>query len=167
VKSTEVSELKTCLADRLLLIIDTSTVTGLRDRAIIALLLTGIPSIEGVLETKVGDYQHYRGTWLLGLWGPDGNWKPMVVSDRLQLFIEEYLLVAKHRDDGEAPIFPTLGSRTLHKMTISGIRRMARDRIGDLILNLVSDKPGESRISRRDLRMRMGSTLNSILTSQQ
>jgi len=114
---------KTPVLDReearaLIAAIDTSSVTGLRDRALIAVMVYTFARVGAVLQMNVGDYynQGRRGWVRLSEKGGKEHDAPCI--PKLEAYLDEYIAAAGIGSDKDAPMFRTTGrsTGTLHRM---------------------------------------------------
>jgi site-specific recombinase XerD len=115
---------KTPVLDReearaLLAVIDTSSLTGLRDRALIGIMIYTFARVGAVLQMNVGDYfsQGRRGWVRLHEKGGKEHEAPCVA--KLETFLDEYIAAADIAADKEGPLFRTTGrsTGTPHRLT--------------------------------------------------
>ncbi len=115
---------KTPVLDRdearaLLAAIDTGSLTGLRDRALIGIMIYTFARVGAVLQMKVGDYfsQGRRGWVRLHEKGGKEHEAPCV--PKLEAFMDEYIAAAGIADDKDGPLFRTTGrsTGTPHRLT--------------------------------------------------
>ena len=90
-------------ARRLLESIDTSTVVGLRDRALIGVMIYAFARIDAVVAMKVEDYYPEGKRWWVRLHEKGGKRHEMPTHHKLEAFIDEYLAAAGIREDGKTP----------------------------------------------------------------
>ena len=117
-------------ARALLASIDTSTLTGLRDRALIAVMIYTFARIGAVLQMNVRDYfsQGWRGWVRLHEKGGKEHEAPCV--SKLEIYLDAYIAAAGIADDKEGPLWRTTGRSTgmAHRMTQQDAHRMIRRR---------------------------------------
>jgi integrase len=115
---------KTPVLDReearaLLAAIDSGSLTGLRDRALIAIMIYTFARVGAVLQMNVGDYfsQGRRGWVRLHEKGGKEMEAPCV--PKLEIFLDEYIAAAGIVTDMDGPLFRTSGcsTGTQHRMT--------------------------------------------------
>src|SRR3954451_15792437 len=99
-------------ARRLIESIDTTTVVGLRDRALIGVMTYAFARIGAVVAMRVDDYYPNGKRWWLRLHEKGGKRHEMPTHHKLEAFIDEYLAAASIRDDGRAPLFRTARGRS-------------------------------------------------------
>jgi site-specific recombinase XerD len=99
--------------------IDTSALTGLRDRALIGVMVYTFARVGAVLQMNVGDYlsQGRRGWVRLHEKGGKEHEAPCVA--KLEIYLDEYIAAAGIADDKDGPLFRTTGRLTgmPHRMT--------------------------------------------------
>jgi site-specific recombinase XerD len=122
---------KTPVLDReearaLIAAIDTGSLTGLRDRALIGVMVYTFARVGAVLQMDVGDYfsQGRRGWVRLHEKGGKEHEAPCV--PKLEGYLDEYILAAGIGKDVEGPLFRTTGrsTGTAHRMTQPDAYRM-------------------------------------------
>jgi site-specific recombinase XerD len=99
-------------ARALLAIIDTDTLTGLRDRALIGVMIYTFARIGAVLQMNVGDYftQGRRG-WVR-LHEKGGKEHEAPCHHKLEAFLDKYIDAAGIAEDKDGPLFRTTGQTT-------------------------------------------------------
>jgi site-specific recombinase XerC len=106
-------------ARTLLSCINTSTLTGLRDRALIGIMVYTFARVGAVLQMNVGDYfsQGRRGCVRLHEKGGKEHEAPCV--SKLEGYLDAYITAAGIADDKNGPVFRTTGRFTgrAHRMT--------------------------------------------------
>lgn len=87
--------------------IDTASLPGLRDRALIGLMVYTFARINAVLQMKVSDYfvQGRRG-WVR-LHEKGGKEHEVPCNHNLELYLDEYIAAAGIHNDPESPLFRT------------------------------------------------------------
>jgi integrase len=110
--------------------IDTGSLTGLRDRALIGVMIYTFARIGAVLQMNVGDYfsQGRRGWVRLHEKGGKEHEAPCV--PKLETFLDEYIAAAGITADKDGPLFLTTGraTGTPHRMTQQDAYRMIQRR---------------------------------------
>jgi integrase/recombinase XerD len=115
---------KTPVLDReearsLIAAIDISSLTGLRDRALIGIMIYTFARVGAVLQMNVGDYfsQGRRGWVRLHEKGGKEHEAPCI--PKLEAYLDEYIAAADIGGEKEAPLFCTTGrsTGTTHRMT--------------------------------------------------
>lgn len=99
-------------ARRLIESIDTSTVVGLRDRALIGVMTYAFARIGAVVAMRVEDYYPNGKRWWVRLHEKGGKRHEMPAHHKLEAFLDEYLAAAGIRDDGKGPLFRTARGRS-------------------------------------------------------
>ena len=122
---------KTPVLDReearaLLAAIDTGSLTGLRDRALIGIMIYTFARVGAVLQMNVGDYfsQGRRGWVRLHEKGGKEHEAPCI--PKLETYLDEYIAAAGIAADKDGPLFRTTGrsTGTPHRMTQQDAYRM-------------------------------------------
>lgn len=122
---------KTPVLDReeartLIAAIDTGSLTGLRDRALIGVMVYTFARIGAVLQMNVGDYfsQGRRGWVRLHEKGGKEHEAPCI--PKLEAYLDEYLAAEGIGKDTDGPLFRTTGrsTGTPHRMTQQDAYRM-------------------------------------------
>jgi len=105
-------------ARSLLAVIDTATLTGLRDRALIGVMIFTFVRVGAVLQMNVGDYfsQGRRGWLRFHEKGGKEHEAPCI--PKLEVFLDEYIAAAGIAADVDGPLFRTTGrsTGTTHRM---------------------------------------------------
>jgi site-specific recombinase XerD len=99
-------------ARRLIDSIDTSTLIGLRDRALIGVMTYAFARIGAVVTMRVDDYYPNGKRWWLRLHEKGGKRHEMPVHHKLELFLDEYIAAAGIAGADKAPLFRTARGRT-------------------------------------------------------
>ena len=99
-------------ARRLLESIDTSTLVGLRDRALIGVMTYSFARIGAVVAMKVEEYYPGGKRWWVRLHEKGGKRHEMPARHRLEACIDEYLAAARIREDGKTPLFRSAIGKT-------------------------------------------------------
>src|SRR5258707_4754233 len=107
---------------RLLDAVETSTHTGLRDRALLGGLAYTFARIGAVVNLKVEDYYPSGKRFLLRFKEKGGKEKEIPVHHKLEEILDEYLKISNLREKPNTPLFPT----TLGKSRELGCRPMTR-----------------------------------------
>lgn len=117
-------------ARALLTSIDTSTLTGLRDRALIGIMIYTFARVGAVRQMNVGDYfsQGRRGWVRLHEKGGKEHEVPCV--PKLETYLDAYITAAGIADDKDGALFRTTGrfTGTPHRMTQQDGNRMIQRR---------------------------------------
>lgn len=96
-------------ARRLLDCIDTTTIIGLRDRALIGVMAFSFARIGAALGMRIEDYYVERGEAWFRLHEKGGKLHYVPAHPKAILYLDAYLAAASPTDDREAPIFRTVG----------------------------------------------------------
>lgn len=121
-------------AGRLLNSIDTSSVVGLRDRALIGTMLFTFIRVSEALALTVGDYHHQGRDGLIRVTQKGGVEDIKPVHHQLEQYLDAYIEAAGIAGDHKAPLFPsargktrTLTDRVLHRRNaLDMIKRRVR-----------------------------------------
>jgi len=113
--------------------IDTDTLAGLRDRALIGVLVYSFARIGAALAMKVDDYFPEGKRWKLRLHEKGGKEHVVPVHHTLEEYLDAYLAVAGIRDEKNGTLFRTLSTApgrplSLEPMTQPDAWRMIRRR---------------------------------------
>jgi site-specific recombinase XerC len=92
--------------------IDVTTLVGLRDRALIGVMIYSFARIGAVVAMRVEDYYASGKRWWLRLHEKGGKRHEMPAHHKLEAFIDEYLAAAGIRDDSKTPLFRSAAGRT-------------------------------------------------------
>jgi integrase/recombinase XerD len=115
-------------ARRLLDSIDTSTLVGLRDRALIAVMTYVFARIGAVVGMRVEDYYPEGKRWWVRLHEKGGKRHEMPAHHKLEAFLDEYVKAAGIAEDGRSPLFRSTAGRT-GLLTASPMNRIDAYRI--------------------------------------
>ena len=129
-------EITACQARRLLSTIDTSNVVGLRDRAVIGILIYTAARVGAVAQLRRLDLTDAGDQYCLRFNEKGGKSREIPVRHDLQRFIFAYLVEAKCQEaPKESPLFRTAVRRTKQlterPMTAGDMSRMVNRRIAD------------------------------------
>ncbi len=115
--------------------IDTSTVVGLRDRALISVMTFAFARIGAVVAMRVEDYYPQGKRWWVRLHEKGGKRHEMPAHHTLEAYLDAYLDAAGLRDQGKSPLFRSATGRTgmltAHAMDRIDAYRMIRRRAAD------------------------------------
>ena len=127
-------------ARQLLDSIDVSTVVGLRDRALIALMTYTFARISASVAMRVEDYYPEGKRWWVRLHEKGGKEHAMPAHHNLEAWMDAYLHAAGHADQKKTPLFRTTRGRTgvltAERMTRVDAWRMIRRRAHDAGLDV-------------------------------
>jgi site-specific recombinase XerD len=85
---------------------------GLRDRALIGVMVYSFARISAVVAMEVEDYFANGKRWWVRLHEKGGKRHEMPAHHKLEQFLDEYLDAAGIRDDGKTPLFRSTSGRT-------------------------------------------------------
>ncbi|MBI5757880.1 MAG: tyrosine-type recombinase/integrase [Planctomycetales bacterium] len=127
-----------CLLDS----INTSTIAGLRDRALIAAMVFSFARVSAITGMNVEDYYPDGKRWWFRLHEKGGKFHEVPAHHNAETYVDAYLTAAGIADDKKGPLFRSLNrhrqltQRRVHRREVLGmIKRRARkaglpDRIG-------------------------------------
>jgi integrase len=92
--------------------IDTSTLVGLRDRALISVMTFAFARIGAVVAMRVEDYYPKGKRWWVRLHEKGGKRHEMPAHHNLEAYLDAYIEAASIRDGGKAPLFRSAVGRT-------------------------------------------------------
>jgi site-specific recombinase XerD len=98
-------------AKKLLDSINVSTIVGLRDRALIALLIYSFARISAALHMTVDDYYPQGKRWWVRLHEKGGKQHEMPAHHLLEAYLDSYIRAAGIGTEKNSPLFRTLGGR--------------------------------------------------------
>ena len=110
-------------AKKLIDSIDVSTIVGLRDRALIALLIYSFARISAALHMNVEDYYPQGKRWWVRLHEKGGKQHEMPAHHLLEGYIDEYVKAAGIGAEKASPLFRTLGGRGRKQLTADRMSR--------------------------------------------
>lgn len=108
-------------ARRLLDSIDTSTIAGLRDRALLGVMVYTFGRVSAVAGMKVEDYYQNGKRWWFRLREKGGKRHQVPANHNAEAYVDEYLEAAGIADDKKGPLF-----RSLNKSRSLGEKQMHR-----------------------------------------
>jgi site-specific recombinase XerD len=85
---------------------------GLRDRALIGVMVYSFARISAVVAMEVDDYFAHGKRWWLRLHEKGGKRHEMPAHHKLEQFLDEYLDAASIRDSGKTPLFRSAAGKT-------------------------------------------------------
>jgi site-specific recombinase XerD len=112
VKTGKTTVLDADQARKLLDSIDTSTVVGLRDRALISVMTFAFARIGAVVAMRVEDYYPKGKRSWARLHEKGGKRHEMPAHHNLEAYLDAYIEAAGIRDAGKAPLFRSAAGRT-------------------------------------------------------
>jgi integrase len=114
-------------AEKLLDSIDVSTIVGLRDRALIALLTYSFARISAALHMNVDDYYPQgKRWWVVRLHEKGGKQREMPAHHLLEAYLDAYIRAAGIGTEKNSPLFRTLSGRGRKQLTADRTTRHAR-----------------------------------------
>ncbi len=102
--------------------IDTSRIVGLRDRAIIGVMVYSFARVSAVMNMNVGDFYNIGFRWTIRLHEKGGKFHEVPAHHSAVEYVHEYVHAAGIGDDKNTPLF-----RTLDKQRRLTGKRMNRD----------------------------------------
>lgn len=123
VKRGKTPVLKKDEARELLDSIDTSTISGLRDRAVIGTMVYSFARISAVLGMKVEDYYPQGKRWWIRLHEKGGKRHDVPCHHTLEEYLDTYCEAAGIWDDKKTPIFRTITVGTGRPLTDQPMRQ--------------------------------------------
>jgi integrase len=99
-------------ARKLLDSIDTSTVVGVRDRALISVMTFAFARIGAVVAMRVEDYYPQGKRWWVRLHEKGGKRHEMPAHHTLESYLDTYIEAAGIRDGSRTPLFRSAAGRT-------------------------------------------------------
>jgi site-specific recombinase XerD len=122
-------------ATALLAGIDVSTVVGLRDRAIIAVMTYTFARVGAVVALNVEDYYSQKKRWWLRLHEKNGKLNEMPCHHKLESFLDAYIDAAGVERDRKGPLFRAAIGKTKKlgpgRISRSDVWYMVRRRAAD------------------------------------
>lgn len=119
-------------ARQLLESIDCSTATGIRDRALIGLMIFSFARVSAVLGMKVEDYYHLGKRGYVRLHEKGGKFHEVPAHHKAEEFLDAYILAAGIGIDSSGPLFRTAAGRsgklTANRMSRQDAARMVKRR---------------------------------------
>jgi site-specific recombinase XerD len=85
--------------------IDTTTVVGLRDRALIRMMVFTFARVGAVVDMRVEDYYPQDKRWWVRLHEKGGKRHEMPAHHTLEAYLDAYIEAAGIRDSGKSPLF--------------------------------------------------------------
>jgi integrase/recombinase XerD len=92
--------------------IDSSTLTGLRDRALLGVLAYTFARIGAVVNLKVEDYYPSGKRFLLRFKEKGGKEKELPVHHKLEEILDQYLKISGLEKEPSSPLFPASIEKT-------------------------------------------------------
>ena len=121
-------------ARQLLDSIDTSTIAGLRDRALIAVMVFSFARVSAVAGMNVEDYRPDGKRWWFRLHEKGGKFHEVPAHHKAEEYVDQYLAAAGLDDERRSPLFRSLSrrrqltDRRIHRREVLAmIKRRARE----------------------------------------
>ena len=92
--------------------IDTASVVGLRDRALIGVMVYSFARISAVVGMKVEDYYRNGKRWWLRLHEKGGKFHEVPAHHNAEAYLDAYLEAAGITGDGKGPLFRSAAGKT-------------------------------------------------------
>jgi site-specific recombinase XerD len=121
---------------------DVSSVVGLRDRAVIAVMTYTFARVSAVVALNVEDYFPLKKRWWLRLHEKNGKLNEMPCHHKLESFLDAYIDAAGIERDRKGPLFPA----AIGKTKKLGPRRMSRTDVWYMVRRRASDAGIETQI---------------------
>ncbi len=121
--------------------IDVSTIVGLRDRALIAIMVYSFARVSAVVGMLVHDYFAEGKRWQLRLHEKGGKLHHVPAHHKVEEYLDAYLSGAGHGAERRGPLFRTIdrfGRMTLRTMTRNDAFRMVKRRARDAGISLAT-----------------------------
>ena len=112
VKTGKTTVLDADQARTLLDSIDTSTLVGLRDRALISVMTFAFARISAVVAMRIEDYYPKGKRWWVRLHEKGGKRHEMPAHHNLEAYLDSYIERAGIPNDAKAPLFRSAAGRT-------------------------------------------------------
>lgn len=141
---------------RLFASFDTTSVIGLRDRAIIGVMAYTFARVEAVVSINLKNYYPQGKKWWLRLHEKNGKVIKMPAHHKLEEYLDEYLEAAQLAEDKKTPLFQSARGRTDQ---LTG-KRIARQSVWQMIRRRIRDAGIETPIGCHSFR---GSGITNFL----
>jgi site-specific recombinase XerD len=103
--------------------IDITHVVGLRDRALLGLMVYSFARVSAVVNMKAKDYYQNGKRWWIRLHEKGGKFHEVPVHHLAEEYLDAYLEAAGIAEEKNKPLFRTTRART-RTLTINGINRV-------------------------------------------
>lgn len=127
--------------------IDVSKLKGLRDRALIGVMLYSFARIGAVTNMKVGDYIQMGKRVVFRLYEKGGKLREVPANHKAQEYVDAYIAAAGLSGQSEKPLFQTFTRR----LELSG-RKMHRNNANHMLAQRMKKAGLEGKISNHSLR---------------
>ena len=132
VKTGKTPVLQPAEARQLLDAIDTSTLPGLRDRALLAVMVYSFARVSAVVGMRVEDYYQQGKRWWLRLQEKGGKHHAVPVHHKAEAYLDAYLAAAGIAAEKDAPLWrsmPRAGGMGARRMSRVDVFRMIKRRV--------------------------------------
>ena len=119
-------------ARQLLDTIDTATLRGLRDRALLAVMVYSFARVSAVVGMRVKDYYQQGKRWWLRLQEKGGKHHAVPVHHKAEAYLDAYLAAAGIAAEKDAPLWrsmPRAGGLSPRRMSRVDVFRMIKRRV--------------------------------------
>ena len=119
-------------ARQLLDSIDTATLRGLRDRALLAVMVYSFARVSAVVNMRVEDYYQQGKRWWLRLQEKGGKHHAVPVHHKAEAYLDAYLAAAGIAAEKDAPLWrsmPRAGGMGARRMSRVDVFRMIKRRV--------------------------------------
>lgn len=103
--------------------IDTTNVVGLRDRALIGIMVYSFARVGAVVKMRVRDYYPNGKRWWIRLHEKGGKFHEVPAHHNAEAYLDAYLQAAGIKNDKDSPLFRTSRGKT-RKLTESSMHRV-------------------------------------------
>lgn len=122
-------------ARRLLQSIDTSHIVGLRDRALIGLMVYSFARVGAVVNMRVGDYYQSGRRWWIRLHEKGGKFHEVPVHHTADEYLHSYIEAARIKDEEKGPLWRSTRGRSRklseEAMSSTDVLRMIKRRAAE------------------------------------
>ena len=140
-------------ARQLLDSIDTSHVVGLRDRAIIAVMVYSFARVSAVVGMKVDDYYGNGKRWWLRLHEKGGKFHEVPAHHYAEAYLDAYIEAAGIAEDGKGPLFRSARGIVLNVASDGErVRSLRRNNALDMVKRRAKDAGLSERICNHTFR---------------
>ena len=108
--------------------IDTTTLTGLRDRALIGIMVFSFARVSAVLGMNVGDYVQKGKRWWFRLHEKGGKYHEVPAHHKAEEYIDAYLVMTGIAGEKKSPLF-----RSVNRQRLLTERRLDRREVWGMI----------------------------------
>lgn len=117
-------------AKRLLGAIETDTLIGLRDRALLSVMLYGFARVSAVVNMKVEDFYQTGSRWMIRIHEKGGKERDLPAHHKIVDHVNAYIKAAGIQEEQKTPLFRAMKWRKLSENGLERVRawRMIRER---------------------------------------